>query len=447
MRLSRSTGLFSGMTSRSIAVIASLALLAAAGLSGCSKSDKAGEGGGEGAATSGEEQAAATGKTTLTINANTSDPAPKAAIEELIRAFEAEHSDIQVKLNLFDHEAFKTSVRNFLSTEAPDVITWYAGNRMKVFVDLGLLEDVSDVWAAADLKTQMASAHGPMTINGKQYGVPYTTYQWGIYYRKDIFEQHGVAPPQTWDEFLAACKTLKAAGVTPIAIGTKFLWTAAGWFDHLNLRINGLDFHIDLMDGKVPYTDPRVVAVFDRWQELVDGDYFIANHATYSWQEAQPFLIQGKAAMYLLGNFLVANMPAEAQAKMGYLRFPVIDPAVEKFEEAPIDSFHIPSKAKNKDAARKFLAFAAQPAQQSAMNQTLGQLPLHTQAEVKDDRFLQAGAAVLRDVRGLSQFYDRDTPPDMAKLGMEGFQEFMVKPERRDAILERLEKARQRIFK
>ncbi|RVD64246.1 carbohydrate ABC transporter substrate-binding protein, partial [Mesorhizobium sp. M4A.F.Ca.ET.029.04.2.1] len=44
------------------------------------------------------------------------------------------------------------------------------------------------------------------------------------------------------------------------------------------------------------------------------------------------------------------------------------------------------------------------------------------------------------------QYYDRDTDPDMAQEGMTGLQEFMVKPERREQILERLEKTRKRIF-
>ncbi|HIC81191.1 MAG TPA: carbohydrate ABC transporter substrate-binding protein, partial [Kiloniellaceae bacterium] len=55
---------------------------------------------------------------TLVINAGTSDPAPKQAFEELIERFEAENPDIEVKLNVFDHEGFKTSVRNFLSSQA-----------------------------------------------------------------------------------------------------------------------------------------------------------------------------------------------------------------------------------------------------------------------------------------------------------------------------------------
>jgi multiple sugar transport system substrate-binding protein len=74
----------------------------------------------------------------LVMNANTSDPAQKQAMEELIADFEAAYPEIDVKFNLYDHEAFKVAMRNFLVSDAPDLITWNAGNRMKVFVDLGL---------------------------------------------------------------------------------------------------------------------------------------------------------------------------------------------------------------------------------------------------------------------------------------------------------------------
>jgi multiple sugar transport system substrate-binding protein len=66
---------------------------------------------------------------------------------------------------------------------------------------------------------------------------------------------------------------------------------------------------------------------------------------------------------------------------------------------------------------------------------------------VGDDPFLQAGFELLSTAEGgIAQFFDRDAPPEMAKAGMEGFQEFMVRPERLDAILERLERQRQRVY-
>ena len=33
----------------------------------------------------------------------------------------------------------------------------------------------------------MEHAKKSMTIGGKQWGIPYTYYQWGVYYRKDLF--------------------------------------------------------------------------------------------------------------------------------------------------------------------------------------------------------------------------------------------------------------------
>ena len=385
----------------------------------------------------------------IVINSDHSDPAPKKAMEELIADFQKAHPDIKVKWNNFDHEGYKAAIRNFLTADAPDVAAWYAGNRMEPFVKAGLFADVSDVWTANGLNDQLKSAASSMTIDGKKWGVPYTYYQWGIYYRKDIFEKQGITPPKTWAELLAACEKLKAAGITPFTIGTKALWPTGGWFDYLNLRVNGYEFHMDLTSGKVPYTDPRVKAVFAKWAELVKPGYFVANHAAIDWQDAVPQMVQGKAAMYLMGNFAVATMKSGGlkEEQIGFLQFPQITPNLPVAEEAPTDTFHSPAKAKNKEDAKKFLAYVASPAAQSKMNATLGQLPVNNKAEKPQDVFLKQGFEMLSGAYALAQFYDRDANAEMAKAGMEGFQEFMVKPDKADAILERLEKIRQRVHK
>ncbi|HEV7256030.1 MAG TPA: extracellular solute-binding protein [Mesorhizobium sp.] len=385
----------------------------------------------------------------IVLNSDQSDPAPKKAMEELIADFEAKHPDITVKWNNFDHEGYKSAIRNFLTADAPDVAAWYAGNRMAPFVQAGLFEPVDDVWAANNLDEQLKSAASAMTIDGKKWGVPYTYYQWGIYYRKDIFEQQGITPPKTWAELIAASEKLKAAGITPFAIGTKALWPTGGWFDYLNLRVNGYEFHMDLTAGKVPYTDPRVKAVFEKWGELVRPGYFLENHAAIDWQDAIPQLVQGNAAMYLMGNFAVATMKDGGlkEEQIGFLQFPEITPGVPMSEDAPTDTFHIPSGAKNKEDAKTFLAYLASPEAQTKMNTTLGQLPVNNQAEKPNDPFLAQGFEMLSGAAGLAQFYDRDAPAEMAKAGMEGFQEFMVKPDNLDRILERLENVRQRVYK
>jgi len=386
----------------------------------------------------------------LVINTDTSDPAPKAAFEALIAGFEAENPDVKVTWNLFDHEGYKTSIRNFLTADAPDLANWYAGNRMLPYVNAGLFEPVDDVWAEHGLNESLASAKGSMTIDGKLWGVPYTYYQWGVYYRKDLFEANNIAVPTNWDEFKAAGATLNAAGITPVTIGTKYLWTAGGVFDYLNLRTNGYDFHMALTKGEVAWTDDRVRATMANWKELIDADFFLENHAAYSWQEALAPMVQGDAAMYVMGNFAVAPLREAGLSddQIGFFQFPMINADVPLAEEAPTDTMHIPANAKNKEDAKKFLAYLARADVQSQINDTLGQLPINAGSSVGDDKFLQAGYKMLSSTTGgIAQFFDRDAPAEMAKAGMEGFQEFMVKPERLDTILDRLEKVRGRVYK
>jgi len=368
--------------------------------------------------------------------------------ETIIPTFEKENPDIKVEMTIYDHEAYKTQIRNFLPAEPPDVVNWFSGNRMKFFVNQGLFEDVSDVWDQNNLHNELAAARSTMTVDGKQWGVPTTYYQWGFYYRKDIFAKYGLGEPRSMADLMNIFETLKKNGVTPIAIGTKYLWTAAGWFDFLNLRINGYDFHMALMDGEVSYEDQRLDRVFDIWGEIAKSGYYIDNHASYSWQEGMAPMINGDAAMYLLGNFIIPDlMRAGLEGKIGYFQFPVIDGSVRTYEEAPTDSMHIPARAKNKKDARRFLAFLGRADIQKIIADASGMLSTNNQSPPPTDEFLKIGFKVLSESAGLAQFYDRDTPPEMAKEGMKGFQEFMVKPDREKQIRQRIERARKRIFK
>ena len=386
---------------------------------------------------------------TLKITQNSSNVnTQKLWKEKIIPMFEKENPSINVEMTIYDHEAYKTAIRNFLQAEPPDVVNWFSGNRMKFFVDQGLFEDVSDVWKKHGLDSQLSAARSTMTVNGKQWGVPLTYYQWGIYYRTDIFKKFGLGEPRSMADLMHICGTLKQNGITPFTIGTKYLWTAAGWFDYLNLRVNGYDFHMDLMAGNISYEDERLDLVFDLWGVMARSGYFIENHASLSWQEGQAPMINGEAAMYLMGNFLVPNLQeAGLRGKIGYFQFPVVDASVRTYEDAPTDSVHIPSKAKNKADARKFLAFLAKPNVQSMVAEVEGMLPTNNQSPAPTDKFLKIGFKVLSESAGLAQFYDRDTNPEMAKEGMKGFQEFMVKPDREKQIRKRIERTRKRIFK
>ena len=385
----------------------------------------------------------------MKIFLDTSNPAPRATFEGVIAQFGEMHPDLNIETTIIDRDAYKTQIRNFLTANPPDVATWYAGNRMLPYVNTGLFEDVSDLWQG-QLAEELASTKTALTIDGKQWGVPYTYYQWGVYYRKDIFDELGLSVPTTFEEEKANCQKIVDSGRKCYTIGTKFLWTAAGWFDYLNLRTNGYEFHMALTAGKESWTDDRVKKTMANWRELIDMGAFINDHTAYSWQEAIPFIVDGKATAYLMGNFAVDPIKAAGltDEQLDFYQFPLITEGIPMAEEAPTDTLHIPSGATNKEAARAFLQFVATPEVQTSMNASLGQLPVNNKASVNtDDKFVKQGFEMLNKASALAQFFDRDAPAEMAKVGMEGFQEFMVRPDNLDRILQRLEKTRERVYK
>jgi len=375
------------------------------------------------------------------------DPIPLAAMEALIADFEAANPDIDVQLTNFDHEGYKTAIRNFLTTDAPDLANWYAGNRMAPFVNAGQFMDVTDVWEANGLNDALGSAAASMTIDGKKWGIPYTYYQWGIYYNRDAYKAAGVEVPTSWDEFVANCEKFAAAGIDCVTTGSKALWPIAGIFDYLSLRTNGYEWHMDLTSGKVAWTDQKVKDVFAQWAKI--QPYTTANHAAIDWQDADALLVEGKAAYDVMGNFAVGVLKEGGMTNdnLGFMVFPEITPGLPRAEEAPTDTIHIPAGAKNVEDAKTFLAFVASADAQTKLNAAIGQLPTNKNSTVAaDDPFISAGFESLSNAYALAQFFDRDAPAEMAKAGMEGFQEFMVRPQNLDAILERLEKVRGQVY-
>ena len=390
-------------------------------------------------------------KRVVTWNADY-DPIPLAAAEALIADFEAANPEIDVQLTNFDHEAYKNAIRNFLTADPPDLANWYAANRMRPFVEAGLFADISDVWANNGLLDALASSVPSSTIDGKQYAIPYTYYQWGIYYNRDAYKAAGVEVPGaegvTWDQFLANCEKFKAASIDCVTTGSSALWPVAGIFDYVSLRTNGYQFHSDLAAGKVSWTSPEARAVFENLGKL--QPFVTENHAAIDWQDAAAIFVQGKAANYVMGNFAVGVFKEGGMTNdnLGFMVFPEITAGIARAEEAPTDTIHLTSGAKNPDDAKAFLAYMASAEAQSKWNTAVGQLPTNKNATVPaDDPFLTAGFAALSTATGgIAQFWDRDADAEYAKAGMEGFQQFLVQPDQLEAILERLEQTRTRLF-
>jgi ABC-type glycerol-3-phosphate transport system substrate-binding protein len=388
-------------------------------------------------------------KQVLIYNSYMSDPDPRVADAEVVATFQAAHPNYEIIHSTVAHEDFKQAIRAYLTASTPpDVLTWFAGNRARFFIDNDQIMDISDVWESEGWNTSYPKGFQAMsTVDDAQYFLPTSWYWWAVYYRVSIFEDLGLEVPETWDEFLVVCETLQENGYTPIAIGTKYRWTAAAWFDYLNMRVNGPEFHINLMLGTESYDDPRVADVFEYWRVLLDEGYFLEDAAAYSWQEALEPMIAGDAAMYLMGDFIRDSLPDETEADLDFFRFPIIDPAVLIGEDAPTDGFFIPVNSQHPEEAKEFLAYLGSVEYQTFFAEELGRLP--TNFDVDKSLFTenqQKGLALIEGADFVAQFYDRDTTPEMADEGMNAFMAFWDDPDSIDELLVDLEAARLEIF-
>jgi ABC-type glycerol-3-phosphate transport system substrate-binding protein len=387
----------------------------------------------------------------IIYNSMHGDPIPRAGDEQIVSDFQAAFPEYLVIHSIVAHEDFKQAIRTYLtSSTPPDLLTWFAGNRARFFIDKGQILDISDVWEEQGWNESYAKGWQNMSsVNGKKYFLPTSWYWWAVYYRPSVFEKYNLEVPENWDDFMFVCDTLVANGVAPITIGTKYRWTAAAWFDYLDMRMNGPDFHINLMLGKESYEDDRVKAVMTEWGRLIDKGYFIENPAAYSWSEAIPFMLDESAAMYLMGDFIRDSYPAENGEDLDFFRFPIYDPSLPVGEDAPTDGYFIPANTSNPEGAKALLAYFGSKDVQEYFAKEMGRL--NTNGDVDLTLFnenQQKGIEMINNTDYVAQFFDRDTTPEMANIGMDSFMELWERhsPADIDRLCKRLEEARQEIF-
>ena len=383
----------------------------------------------------------------VTFGSNQSDEVPKKAYAEMTAAFQ-QKSGLTVKTNTIEHETFQENINNYLQGNPDDVFTWFAGYRMRFFAAQGLAGDITDVWGGM---TGMSEAMKAASTgdDGKQYFVPLTTYPWGLFYRKSVWQEKGYEEPKTLDELVTLAKQMQKDGLIPIAFADKDGWPAMGTFDQLDMRINGFQFHIDLMAGKQAWDSPQVKRVFETWRELLP--YHQKDALGREWQEAARSLLKKQSGMYLLGMFLGQEFPkGKEQEDLDFFAFPEIDPAVGTGAiEAPIDGVMMRAEPRNEAGAKEFLKFTgtaeAENVLLKANNTVIG---ASTEADTSNYTDLQKKAVeFIGSAESIAQFLDRDTRPDFASTVMiPGLQTFIKNPNDIDGLTKSLESQKKSIF-
>jgi multiple sugar transport system substrate-binding protein len=394
--------------------------------------------GGCATATVGSSGSAQQGGGAVTLQSDLSSPLAEKAMQALIAAY-SKQSKYAVKLNTVAATTYQPLLPTYLtSANPPDIYTWYAGSDANHYAARNLLLDVSDVWQGSSMADYPAALKTLSTDgSGKQIFVPTDYYWWGVFYRKSQFAKWGLSEPTTWAEFLHVCETVKAKGAIPIGLGagTGTAWVASAWFDYLNIRLNGAQYHRALLAGQHKFTDPQVVDVFNAWKQVLP--YFDPNGTAVTWQEASNQLIQGQSAMLLTGTFFADAVPKGSLDDLDFFKFPVIDSKVPDAEEAPTDGLFASSRTHNAAAVRDFMTWMTTPTAQNLWTATSSGtvIPANPQATSPSTALVQKGKAMLAGAAELTQFFNRDSTDALQNTANTALVDFIQNPGRLTSIL------------
>ena len=365
----------------------------------------------------------------ITLGSYNSNPGVKDSQQALVDEAEAA-TGVDVKLNLVDHETFKANISNYLQGTPDDVFTWFAGFRMQFFAAQGLATPIDDVWEKIGANFGDAAKALSKGLDGHYYFVPMYNYPWVFFHNKSVFDAKGYTIPQSWDDLIALAKKMKGDGLVPIAFADKDLWPACGFFDTLDLRINGYDYHMKLMRHEIPWTDAGVTAVLNQYAELLPYCQSGANGRI--WQDAAKALENKQAGMMFQGsNQVGANYSAANLPDLDFFEFPAINSTYGvDFMEAPADGYMCAKKAKHVDAAKAVLAYLGTgPAEKKFLETDKWDVGMVTNIDTSSYTVLQKKSAeLIAGKKNVSQFLDRDTDPAMAAAVESLLQKFIDDP-------------------
>ena len=279
---------------------------------------------------------------------------------DVVAEFEKKNPDIKVNVESVLNDAYKDKVKVVAgSANAPDVLFTWSGSFVNELVKSDALMDLGP-WLEKDSAFRDSfyeSQLTPFQIDGKQYGLPVGMQSKLFFYNKDVFEELGLTPPATWDEFIDVLDAIKESGRTPIEYGAQEQWTIAHYVGTLNQRVvDPAVFAADQDPAKGKFTDPGYVEALERFQDLTE--YMNDDMTAVGHEIARNAWIAGDAPIMYMQSAEVGYF-GEAKFDFGTFNFPAVDGGKGDPREltgAP-EGFAISKSTKHPDEAKRFLEF------------------------------------------------------------------------------------------
>jgi len=277
----------------------------------------------------------ANGKVTLTWWSNANANPLLGVFKQLMTSYHAAHPNVSFNYVPIQNEQYDAKIQVALQgNNAPDIFFQRGGGFMATQAKSGELANLGPY-----VSSWIGEIGGQATawqIAGKQYGVPYDLHTVGFWYRKDLFARAGItSPPTTIPELESDVTKLKAAHISPIAVGSKDQWPDAFYYDYFAVRECSIDtLKTAVKDVSANY--PCFAKAGDDLKAFMATNpfqpAFLNTPAQTGAGSSAGMVAAGKAAMELQGDWdpsvfqaLVSKSQWQSDTtKLGWFPFPAV---------------------------------------------------------------------------------------------------------------------------
>lgn len=227
-------------------------------------------------------------------------------VQEMLNKY-AEQSGMKITFAPTQSTQYNSQLRLQLDNKTgPDL--WYSRSYSAgaELYNAGFNIDVTDLPGVKDNFLE-AALEGWRASDGKEFAVPVAAVSHIVYYNKDLFAEHKLQIPQTFEEFLALCETLKTAGVTPLANGIKDEWDILEcvYLGMLPNYVGGADSRALYEKGEKKMNDEMFVRSLEDFAKLVK--YLPEAFEAIGNSDGPAMMATGQAAMFIDGSWTCAS--------------------------------------------------------------------------------------------------------------------------------------------
>lgn len=317
-----------------------------------------------------------------------------AGLNQMFEAYKKANPDVEI-VNAAVAGGAGTNFKGQLLSQllggvAPDTFQLHAGWEADTYNPGVLIVPVDDVYTRNKLDTIFpASLLSLLKFKDHYWGVPVNIHRANVlWYNKALLAKGGVEKaPESWDEFFAAADKLKAAGIAPVALGGKDGFELQHTFETILAGSMTAEEYAGLWTGKTSWKSDKVTNALNTFKKYIS--YANADHDALTWAAATQLLIDGKAAMNIMGDWANGQFVAANFTDYGWA--PV--PGTKGTFDALSDSFALPAKAVNVANANLWLDLAGSKSAQEAFNKQKGSICARTDCDYTSfNAYLQSAA-------------------------------------------------------